>query len=259
MILCLDIGNSQIYGGVFNHDVIQVRFRYNSNLGSTSDQLGVFLRSVLRENDIDSTQIERIAICSVVPHMDYSLRSACVKYFNIEPFLLQAGKKTGLKIQYRNPLEVGSDRIANAIAVTHLYPKQNIIVADFGTATTLCAISADKDYLGGVILAGMRLSMEALEKNTAKLRPVEIVTPQTILGRSTTESIQIGLYHSQLATIRSLSQEIKAHYWPQAESLLIGTGGFAHLFSTEKLFDHILPDLVLQGLRIALDLNTVSR
>ncbi|MFA6058643.1 MAG: type III pantothenate kinase [Taibaiella sp.] len=255
MILCLDIGNSQIYGGVFNNDEIQVRFRYNSNLGSTSDQLGVFLRSVLRENDIDSTQIERIAICSVVPHMDYSLRSACVKYFNIEPFLLQAGKKTGLKIQYRNPLEVGSDRIANAIAATHLFPQKNIIIADFGTATTLCAISADKDYLGGVILAGMRLSMEALEKNTAKLRPVEIVMPQAVIGRSTTESIQIGLYHSQLATIRSLSQEIKAQYWPSAESLLIGTGGFAHLFSTEKLFDHILPDLVLQGLRIALKIN----
>lgn len=256
MILCLDVGNSQIYGGVFNRDEIQVRFRYNSNLGSTSDQLGVFLRNVLRENDIDIAQIERIAICSVVPHMDYSLRSACVKYFNIEPFLLQAGKKTGLKIQYRNPLEVGSDRIANAIAATHLFPKQNLIIADFGTATTLCAISANKEYLGGVILAGMRLSMEALEKNTAKLRPVEIITPQTVLGRSTAESIQIGLYHSQIATIRSLSQEIKTQYWPQEECLLIGTGGFAHLFSQGKLFDHILPDLVLQGLRIALDINT---
>lgn len=257
MILCLDIGNSQIYGGVFNDDVIQVRFRYNSNLGSTSDQLGVFLRSVLRENDIESTQIERIAICSVVPHMDYSLRSACVKYFNREPFLLQAGKKTGLKIQYRNPQEVGSDRIANAIAATHLFPKKNLIVVDFGTATTLCAISANKEYLGGVILAGMRLSMEALEKNTAKLRPVEIITPQIILGRSTTESIQIGLYYSQLATVRSLSQDIKAHYWPDEEFLLIGTGGFAHLFAADKIFDHILPDLVLHGLRIALDINAL--
>ncbi len=255
MILCLDVGNSQIYGGVFNEDVIQARFRYNSNLGSTSDQLGVFLRTVLRENEIDSKQITAIAICSVVPHMDYSLRSACVKYFNIEPFLLQAGKKTGLQIKYRNPLEVGSDRIANAIAATHLFPEKNLIIADFGTATTLCVISKQKEYLGGVILAGMRLSMEALEKNTAKLRPVEIITPKTILGRSTTESIQIGLYYSQLATLRSLSQDIKAQYWPNEDLLLIGTGGFSHLFSAGKIFDHILPDLVLHGLRIALEIN----
>ncbi len=258
MILCLDVGNSQIYGGVFNEGMIQVRFRYNSNLGSTSDQLGVFLRDVLRENEIDPKLINRIAICSVVPHMDYSLRAACVKYFNIEPFLLQAGKKTGLKIQYRNPLEVGSDRISNAIAAAHLFPKQNLIVADFGTATKLCAISANKEYLGGVILAGIRLSMEALEKNTAKLRPVEIITPTIILGRSTTENIQIGLYYSQLATVRALSQDIKAQYWPLEESLLIGTGGFAHLFAAEKIFDHILPDLVLEGLRIALEMNTLS-
>jgi type III pantothenate kinase len=188
--------------------------------------------------------------------MDYSLRSACVKYFNLEPFLLKAGKKTGLQIKYRNPLEVGSDRIANAIAATHLFPQQNLIIADFGTATTLCAISKNKEYLGGVILAGMRLSMEALEKKTAKLRPVEIVTPKTIIGRSTTESIQIGLYYSQLATVRALSQEIKAQYWPDEALLLIGTGGFAHLFSAGKIFDHILPDLVLHGLRIALETNT---
>lgn len=255
MILCLDIGNSQIYGGVFNEDNIQVRFRYNSNLGSTSDQLGVFLRSVLRENEIDITAIKQIAICSVVPHMDYSLRSACLKYFKIEPFLLQAGKKTGLKIKYRNPLEVGADRIANAIAASHLFANKNLIIADFGTATTLCAVSADKEYLGGVILAGMRLSMQALVENTAKLSPVEIVTPSTILGRSTAESIQIGLYYSQLATIKTLSKEIKAEFWPDQKSLLIGTGGFSHLFTDAKMFDHINPDLVLHGLKVALEIN----
>ncbi len=255
MILCLDIGNSQIYGGVFQEDTIQVRFRYNSNLGSTSDQLGVFLRNVLRENNIDSDAIKQIAICSVMPHMDYSLRSACVKYFNIEPFLLQAGKKTGLKIKYRNPLEVGADRIANAIAATHLFPQKNLIIADFGTATTLCAISSEKDYLGGVILAGMRLSMEALEQNTAKLSPVEIITPKTVLGRSTAESIQIGLYYSQLATIKTLAKEIRAENWGTQKALLIGTGGFSHLFAEAKMFDHILPDLVLYGLRRALQLN----
>jgi type III pantothenate kinase len=255
MILCLDVGNSQIFGGVFDGDTIQFRFRYNSKLNSTSDQLGVFLRSVLHENNIDINEIKEIAICSVVPHMDYSLRSACVKYFKIEPFVLQAGKKTGLKIKYRNPLEVGSDRIANAIAASHLFPNKNLIIADFGTATTICAISNKKEYLGGVILAGMRLSMEALVQNTAKLSAVEILKPEVALGRSTSEGIQIGLYYSQLATIKALSKDIKAEYWKDEKFLLIGTGGFSHLFQDAKIFDHIMPDLVLEGLKIALSMN----
>ncbi|MBI2785848.1 MAG: type III pantothenate kinase, partial [Legionella longbeachae] len=127
MILCIDVGNSHIYGGVFNGEEIKLRFRHTSKV-STSDELGIFLKSVLRENDCLAEEIKQIGICSVVPQIDYSLRSACVKYFAIEPFLLQAGVKTGLNIKYRNPVEVGADRIANAIAATHLYPNQNVIV-----------------------------------------------------------------------------------------------------------------------------------
>lgn len=263
MILCLDVGNSQIFGGVFSEEKLQLSFRYSSITGSSSDQIGIFLREVLRENNISNQQIKKIAICSVVPHVDYSLTAACIKYFNIEPFMLQAGVKTGLKIKYHNPLEVGSDRIANAIAATHLYPKQDLILVDFGTATTFCAISADKDYLGGVILPGMRIAMEALQANTAKLFPVEIVKPKTILGRSTRESIQSGLYYSQLGTVhevlKRISQEVFIQQKPlsavSAEPLLIATGGFAQLFSEEKIFTAIIPDLVLQGLYLALNFN----
>lgn len=143
MILCIDVGNSHIYGGVFDGDEIKLRFRHTSKV-STSDELGIFLKSVLRENNCSPETIRKIAICSVVPQVDYSLRSACVKYFSIDPFLLQAGVKTGLNIKYRNPVEVGADRIANAIAATHSFPNQNIIVIDFGTATTFCAISHKK-------------------------------------------------------------------------------------------------------------------
>lgn len=124
----------------------------------------VFLKSVLRENNCLPESIKQIGICSVVPQIDYSLRAACVKYFSIDPFLLQAGVKTGLNIKYRNPVEVGADRIANAIATTHLYPNQNVIVIDFGTATTICVISAQKAYMGGAILPGVRLSVDALSK-----------------------------------------------------------------------------------------------
>ena len=128
MILSLDVGNTQIYGGVFdeiNLDKMLISFRRSSKQGSSSDEVGIFLRMVIRENGIDPKKIKQIVLCSVVPEVIYSLRGACQKYFNITPFILQAGVKTGLRIKYRNPLEVGADRIANSIAATALYPNQN--------------------------------------------------------------------------------------------------------------------------------------
>jgi type III pantothenate kinase len=258
MILCLDVGNSQVYGGIFANSKIQVRFRYDSKSSYSSDQHGIFLRSVLRENNIDNNQIQNIAICSVVPSLDYSLRAACIKYFGITPFFLQAGVQTGLDIKYHNPNEVGADRIANAIAAVAAYPNQNLIVVDFGTATTICVISSKKEYLGGIILAGIQLSMNALQANTAKLFPVEIVQPRNMIGRSTTESIQSGLYYSQLATVREITQHIRNNYFADKEPIIIGTGGFSHLFENQNLFTVILHDLVLQGLHITLTSNVLN-
>jgi type III pantothenate kinase len=258
MILCLDVGNSQIFGGVFDEQQqVILRFRYATVHGGTSDQLGIFLKSVLQNNDLDPTFIKKIAICSVVPAIDYSLRAACLKYFSIDPFVLQAGVKTGLKIKYRNPLEVGADRIANAIAAIHYFPGKNIIVVDFGTATTVCAISKDKDYLGGAILPGIRLSMEALQSNTAKLSSVEILKPQQAIGRSTIEGIQSGLYYSQLGVVKEMKQRICQEAFHDDDVILIGTGGFAQLFEKEKFFTKVMPELVLDGLKIAL-LNNQS-
>lgn len=255
MILCLDVGNSQIYGGLFDDENIQLRFRHATMKELTSDQLGVFLTNVLRENAIDHKEIQQIAICSVVPPIDYSLRAACVKYFSIEPFILQAGVKTGLKIRYRNPLEVGADRIANAIAATTHFPNKNIIVIDFGTATTVDVISAEKDYQGGVIFPGMRISMEALQSKTAKLSSVEIIYPQTVIGRSSMESVQSGLYYGQLGAVREVIERLTREIFGNHQPIIIGTGGFVHLFEKENIFSVIIPDLVLHGLRMALQIN----
>ena len=255
MILALDVGNSQIYGGLFDKDQMKLGFRRNSKQGSSSDEVGIFLRTVIRENGFDPAQVKQISICSVVPEVVYSLRGACMKYFNISPFLLQAGVKTGLKIKYRNPLEVGADRIANSIAAAHLYPNKNIIIVDLGTATTFCAVTNEKDYLGGSIIAGLRISMESLESKTAKLPSVEIVSAHEALGRSTVESIQSGLYYGHLGAIRELSERISKECFQGAKPMVIGTGGFAHLYEKEKIFDAILPDLVLKGMLIALQMN----
>lgn len=251
MILALDVGNSQIYGGLFDKDQMKLSFRRNSKQGSSSDEVGIFLRSVIRENGVDPAEVRHIALCSVVPEVVYSLRGACMKYFNINPFILQAGVKTGLKIKYRNPLEVGADRIANSIAATHLYPDRNLVIVDLGTATTFCAVSKEKDYLGGSIIAGLKISGQSLESQTAKLPSVEIVSMHEALGRSTVESIQSGLYFGHLGQMKEICERISRECFQGDKPMVLGTGGFAYLFEKEKIFDAILPDLVLKGLLIA--------
>ena len=255
MILTLDVGNSQIYGGVFKKDELLFTFRKTSFNRGSSDEIGLFLKIVLKENGIDPQKIDEIAVCSVVPDLVHSIGSACIKYLDKKPFLIQAGVKTGLHIKYRNPIEVGSDRIANAIAATHLYPKKNIIIVDLGTATTFCAINSHQDYLGGSIMAGLKISMEALESNTAKLPLVEIGTPKEIVGRSTTESIQSGLYYAHLGAIKELVQQITKEHFTDNKPVVFGTGGFASLFKNENVFNVIKPNLVLQGIYLALKLN----
>lgn len=256
MILCLDVGNTQIFGGVYKEEKLVFTFRKTSKTGSSSDETGMFLKAVLRENEINPDDIRQIAICSVVPDMTHSLRNACLKYFDLTPFMLQPGTKTGLKIKYRNPVEVGADRIANAIAATHLYPDRNLIVVDFGTANTFCAITKDKDYLGGIITAGLRISMEALELKTAKLPTVEITQPESVVGRSTVENIQSGLYFGTVATIDGLVKKMSDEVFNGERPLVIGTGGFARLFEKANVFDVISPNLILTGLYQALKMNS---
>ncbi|MBD64331.1 MAG: pantothenate kinase [Halobacteriovoraceae bacterium] len=255
MILSLDVGNSQIFGGVFDGEELKLRFRHSTLTTSSSDQFGLFLRSVLRENDVNPDNISQIAICSVVPALLYSLRSACIKYFDITPFTLGPGVKTGLKIAYKNPTEVGADRIANAIAARHLYPDENVIIVDFGTATTFCTVTKDKTYQGGVIIAGLNVSMKALEERTAKLPSVEIVRPESVLGRTTVSSIQSGLYYAHLFAVKGIIQKIAEENLEGEAPVVIGTGGFANLFENEHVFKTIEPNLVLQGLNLALRIN----
>jgi type III pantothenate kinase len=256
MILVLDIGNSQVFGGVFDDQKLCLQFRRTTRAESTSDEMGIFLRQVLRENGIDPAGIRAVAVCSVVPDMVHSMRNASLKYFGLRPFLLEPGARTGLNIRYRNPLEVGADRIAGALAAATLYPGKNAIIVDFGTATTIDVLTAERDYLGGVIMPGLRTAMESLDARTARLTKVEIRKPPELLGRSTVESIQSGLYHGNVAILRHLCAEVRERYFSASPTLLIGTGGFARLFEDEGIFDAHVPELVLLGLREALRLNS---
>ncbi|HKJ90745.1 MAG TPA: type III pantothenate kinase, partial [Oceanipulchritudo sp.] len=166
-----------------------------------------------------------------------------------------AGVRTGLKIRTRNPGEVGADRIANAIAAVELFPGQDRIVVDMGTATTFCAINRKDEYLGGVIAAGMGLSMRSLARNTAKLPYVDLLHPQTCLGKTTVESIQSGLFFGHLGLMREVIGRLSDEVFANREPVVIGTGGHARLFRDERLLTAHVPDLVLRGLCRAVELN----
>lgn len=255
MILCFDIGNSHIFGGALQDDQVILRFRYASRQIGSSDQLGIFLVNVLKENGLDPKAVKHISVCSVVPSLDYTFTSACIKYFKLTPFVLKPGVKTGLKLEVKNPLEIGSDRIANAIGAVSQFRNTHIIIADYGTATTHCAISSDNTFLGGVIAPGMKTAVEALSDATAKLPRVEIIKPNAPLGKSTVNSIQAGVYFGQLGASKYHIEHMSKTLFNDQKPLVIGTGGFSRLFKDEGLFDVILPDLVLQGLRVALEKN----
>lgn len=255
MILCLDVGNSQLYCGVYDGERLACQFRRTSASRASSDELGVFLLAALRENGVDPRHIERIALSSVVPDMLHSLRSCCQKYFRLEPMVLRPGVKTGLKIVTKDPREVGADRIADAIGALKMFPGRNLIVVDFGTATTLTAITRDGEFLGGNILPGVRLALEALVEKTAKLPSVEIVPARSAIGRTTVESIQNGLYWGNVGMVKEIVARMAAEAFPADAPLVVGTGGFSHLFDQEELFDAVVPELILVGLLEALRLN----
>lgn len=256
MLLCLDVGNTHILGGIFDNDKQIARFRYATHLIGTADQFGIFLLSILQANSIPPEKISATAICSVVPGCDFTIRHTLTMYLKVPLFILQSGTKTGLHIKYKNPGEVGADRIANAIGGIHHFPNKNLIIIDMGTATTVCAINKKRDYLGGAILPGMRLGMESLKSNTAKLMEVDIEEPATYIGRSTRESIQAGLFYGQLGALKEIIAGYKQEVFLHEPVTVLGSGGFAQLYREKMVFDVILPDLVLQGLCIAYKLNT---
>lgn len=255
MILALDIGNTQIYGGLMEGEQIRLNFRTTSQGTITSDELGLFLRGILRENDIDRSLVKEIALCSVVPGLVHTVRACCLKYFGVEPLVLQPGRKTGLKIKYKDPSQVGADRIANAIGAVHLFPNKNLVIVDYGTATTFDVVSAQKEYLGGAIVPGIRMGMESLSTRTAQLPKVEIARPETFIGTTTAASIQSGLYYSNVAMLEYATTRIRREAFADAPCVVIGTGGFSRLFDNENLFDALLPDLVLIGLMRFFDMN----
>ncbi len=257
MILCIDVGNSVIHFGVYLKDKDQLvcQFRYNTVSSISSDQFGIFIKQVLAENDVDMHNIKHIIIASVVPELDYPIRAAIIKYMQITPLFLTIGVKTGIKIKYASPVEIGADRIAAAVGAEYLHPGKNLIIVDMGTATTICAINKEKEYLAGAILAGMKTSIRALYSNTAKLPSVDIIKPEARLGKSTRENIQLGLFYGHLGAIQEISGFLSCQAFGKQNYSIVATGGLSRVYKDEKLFHYIVPDLTLIGLKVILKKN----
>ena len=255
MDLCIDIGNSNTVLGLFEGCVLGESFRVSTHTKSTEDEMGLLIYNLIRTRGLDPAAVQRIAISSVVPGALQSMEQGCRQFFDLEPFVLKAGVKTGLSIKTKTPEEVGADRIANAIGGIAAFPGKPLIIVDFGTATTFCAITKAREYMGGVIAAGMRLSMEALYTRTAKLHPVPIEVPSVALGRDTTQNIQIGLYLGQIGLAKEAISRLSAEVFPDESPVVIGTGGYASMLREAIGFDYVRPNLILEGLHIALSKN----
>jgi len=255
MLLTIDVGNTQIYVGVFEGDKIKASFRRTSSGAVTSDELGVFICSALRENNIEPSKVKQIAIASVVPVLTRSIVHCALKYFKIEPFVIDNKAKSKIKVAGKALNELGADRIADIEGAMHLYPGKNLIVVDFGSANTFCAVGADGSYLGGAISAGVAMSMNALASGTALLSNVELKNPGYAAGMDTVTQLQAGLFYTALGSIKEICGRLEKECFKGQPFTTIGTGGLARLYENEKVFDAYIPDLVLIGLKVLAESN----
>jgi len=253
LLLAIDVGNTHIMLGIYGEEAIRVYWRLPTREDSTEDELGMVVKNLLHNSRLGLKDIDAIAISSVVPPLMYSLERMSTKYFKVDPLVIGPGIKTGLNIVTDNPREVGADRIVNAVAAYNLYGGPLIIV-DFGTATTFCAISEDGDYLGGVIAPGIGISIEALFEKAAKLPRVEIIRPERVIGKDTVSSMQSGIVFGFVGQVDGIVRWMEKEF--RMPPLVIATGGFASLIAREsETIKEVNTLLTLEGLKIIHNMN----
>ena len=253
MIFVLDVGNTNTVLGVYKNDELQHHWRIETSRNKTEDEYGMIIKSLLEHEDLSFTDFDGIIISSVVPPIMAALERMCEKYFKMKPLVVGAGIKTGLDIKYDNPKEVGADRIVNAVAAIHQYGGPLIIV-DFGTATTYCYVNEKKQYMGGAIAPGIGISTEALYSRASKLPRIEIVKPDSIVGRSTVSAMQAGILYGYVGQVEGIVRRMKAE--SPVEPKVIATGGLSALIADESnVIDVVDPYLTLTGLKIIYQRN----
>ncbi len=248
MLLAVDVGNTNVTLALFEGERLVADWRVTSHRERTADEMAVELRQLFSLRGFELDVVSGVVISSVVPNLNPALIEASRRYLKCEPVMVGPGVKTGVRIRYENPKDVGADRIANALAAYTKYGGP-VVVIDFGTAVTYDAISADGDYLGGAIAPGVEISLDALVSNTAMLRRVEAVAPDSVIGRNTVTSIQSGLVWGFVAQVEGMVERIVAELGGTAK--VIATGGQAGLVAG---LTHVIqvtdPLLTLEGLRL---------
>ncbi len=254
MLLTLDIGNTNITVGVFLGEELQATGRVATDISKMPDEYGIMLSQLIQLKGIDAGQIGAVAICSVVPPLTPTFVELCNSFFDVSPLVVGAGTKTGVRILYDNPRDVGADRIVDAAAALMLYGGP-VIVVDVGTATVFDAVTKDGDYLGGAIAPGMAIASDALFHSTSQLRRVELISPDTAIGKNTVHAIQSGVVLGYAELVKGMVARFDKELG--GGSKVVATGGLAHIIADESgVFDAINPDLTLSGLRLVYQMNT---
>ena len=258
MILTLDIGNTNMKSALFDGTEMKQYWRLSTNRNRTSDEYGMAMMNLLEHHGIDRADVKGIMLSSVVPQINFTIEHMCRNYFGMEPMKIEPGVKTGINIKYENPRELGSDRIANAVAAYELYGGPCITI-DFGTATSFGAISAKGEFLGGAICPGLKLAADALTENTAKLPRFELVKPEGVIGRNTVTNMQAGIVFGYIGQIKYLVNRMKQEMGvPNIK--VIATGGLAVLVAGESSVIDVMDGLLtLKGLRLIYEKNAVNR
>ncbi|HEY8227632.1 MAG TPA: type III pantothenate kinase [Pyrinomonadaceae bacterium] len=256
MLLVIDVGNSNTSLGVYSGADLIAHWRLTTNAARTVDEYGVHARNLFELAQLDFKAIDSIAIASVVPPLNYTLRRMAEVYFHVTPLFVDHNSNTGLRILYEPASDVGADRIVDAVAAVERYGAPCIVV-DLGTATTFNVINERREYVGGVITPGIMISSEALFARTSKLPRVDIRRPEKVIGSSTVEAMQAGLYYGYASLVDGVLERILGEL--DKKPRVIATGGLAPLIATASQFIEKVDDtLTLEGLRLVYEKARVS-
>lgn len=259
MILCIDVGNTNIKYAIFDGSALRFSFRVESDQKKTADEYGSQLTHMLSTKEIDPSQLTGGILSSVVPSLDYTIHHMCTLYFNFTPLTLAPGLKTGNNLKVDNPREVGADRVVNNVSAWHKYGEgKPLIVIDFGTATTFNVLDEKGSFIGGVIAPGIKGSLDSLVNGTAKLPRVEIEAPKSVIAKNTVTNMQAGIVFGFAGLVDYIVRKIKKEL-NRYDVRTIATGGFSGVIAKEiDCIDIVDKMLTLDGLKYLYDLNSLE-